>query len=226
MKTYLSFSMIFLFLSSCFSQKRKLRFPAWITHSESTDIIGLSLGLLPKPIFKDTTLTRTYGIRIEAPGLGFLMPLIPRSPISTNDEAFYKSLESIPVEKVYGLNISSGSVSETQIYGISIALIGQYFIKMNGISIAGFGNLIQKQNGISIGIFGNDTYLTNGASVAVVGTTAKYINGLQIGGFNKVKQIKGIQIGIFNKAKNLKGFQIGLWNKNKKRSFPLINWNF
>ena len=205
---------------------RKIRPILWTTHSKNTDIIGVSIGLLPKEVFKDSTLTRTFGARIEAPGLGLFLPIAPKSPISTNEKSYQASLTQKPIEIVYGINISSGSLSNTQINGISGALIGQYLIKMNGISLATLGNLIERNNGICLAIIGNDNYKTNGIMASITGNTSIKLNGIQIGGYNETKYLNGIQIGILNTSKESKGIQIGLWNKNEKRTLPLINWNF
>lgn len=211
-----------------FSQevKRKFRPLLWTTHSKNTDILGVSVGILPKEIFKDSTLTKTFGVRVEAPGLGLLLPLAPRSPISKTNQEFQNKLSKKPTEIVYGINISSGSMASTRINGLSSAFIGQYLIKENGISAAIVGNIIEQQNGVAVSLIGNNTYITNGIMVGFIGNNSTYVNGIQLGSFNDSKNLSGIQIGISNKTKNSKGLQIGLWNKNEKRSLPFINWNF
>lgn len=214
------------FFTSAQKTKRKFRPLLWTTHSKNTNIFGMSVGILPKDIFKDTTLTKTFGIRIEAPGLGVLLPLIPKSPISKDEDTFQKALLANPSEIVYGINISSGSVANTQVNGISGAFIGQYLIKMNGISGAIVGNLIERQNGITASIFSNDSYKTNGIMICAIGNKAIHLNGIQISAMNETSNLNGIQIGLWNKTKNSKGVQIGLWNKNEKRSLPIVNWNF
>ncbi|WP_299107439.1 hypothetical protein [uncultured Tenacibaculum sp.] len=217
---------LFSFGINAQKSKRKLRPILWTIHSKNTDIIGASIGILPKEVFRDSTLTRTFGVRIEAPGLGLLLPLAPRSPISTSEKSYQASLHQEPIEVVYGINLSSGSLANTQINGISGALIGQYLIKMNGISFATLGNLIERNNGISVAIVGNETYKTNGISASISGNSTVKLNGMQIGGYNETKHLNGVQIGIFNTSKKSKGIQIGLWNKNEKRTLPFINWNF
>jgi hypothetical protein len=244
MKKYFLLTISILIFSSLKSQNRKFRPLLWSSHSKNTDIAGVSFGILPKSIFKDTTLTRTFGVKIEVPGIGLLFPLIPSSPISKNRKTFESKMKKVPTEIVYGLNISSGSTYETEINGASLTLIGQYLYKINGVSIAGVGNITERYNGITISGLGNDSYITNGIAIAGIGNSSQIFNGIQIAGFNNTidftglqigvwnnidsqnKTFNGLQIGIQNNAGNLKGIQIGLWNKNNKRSLPFINWNF
>ena len=226
------------------AQQRKLRAPLWTTHSENTDIVGISFGILPKTVFNDPTLTRTYGVRLEIPGLGVLLPLIPKSPLSTSDEEHENELNFEPSEIVYGINLSSGFTSETLVNGISGAFIGQYFIKMNGIAISGIGNIIEKQNGIALSILGNDCYTINGVSAGILGNYAKKLNGVQFGAFNISSLTEGIQIGIqnnntkecffingaqlgiLNYANNLQGIQIGLFNNSSSlKGIQIGLWN-
>lgn len=232
MKKYiLSFCILFISISS-FGQlqkteNRKLRFPAWVFHSKNTDVIGLSLGVLPKDVFKDTTLTRTFGLRIEAPGFGVIAPLMPTSPVSNSKKNYDLKMSESLTEKVYGFNLSSGTFGAMEINGFSGALMIQYIYKMNGLSIACISNLMEKQNGISISVLGNEIYKSNGLMIGGIGNDTHYLNGIQIGINNGVSaKGYGIQIGLFNTAKNFKGLQLGLWNKNDKRSLPILNWNF
>lgn len=231
MKKYiLSFCILFISISS-FGQlqkteNRKLRFPAWVFHSKNTDVIGLSLGILPKDVFKDTTLTRTFGLRIEAPGFGVIAPLMPTSPVSNSKKSYDLKMSESLTEKVYGFNISSGTFGTMEINGFSGALMIQYIYRMNGLSIAYLGNLMEKQNGISISVLGNEIYKSNGLLVGF-GNGVHHFNGIQVGAANSViDNGVGIQIGLFNTAKNFKGLQLGLWNKNDKRTLPILNWNF
>ncbi|WP_052184312.1 LA_2272 family surface repeat-containing protein [Psychroserpens sp. Hel_I_66] len=232
MKKNIIFIFIVLLATSSLVQsqntnERKLRFPVWITHSQNSDIIGLSLAAFPKGVIeKDTTLTRTYGIRFEASLIAMLSPLMGRSPVSTRKD-FYKSKQNtLRTEIINGLNLSSGTFGETTVNGFSASLMIQYLYNMDGVAIAGLSNLIEKHNGIAISALGNEVYKSNGLLVGF-GNEVNEFNGIQIGAINGVlDKGVGIQIGIFNKAKNFKGIQIGLWNKNDKRSFPIINWQF
>jgi len=208
---------------------RKAYFPIWTTHSKSTDIIGMSFALMSKELLRDTTLTRTYGIRIEPSVISVLFPLIPQSPISKNDNEFNKVMNKEVSEKISGVNVSTGTFGDVNINGISTCFMGQYLYRMNGIGLSLVGNFIEKQNGVlmSIGYFGNQSFKSNGVMISGIGNTSNYINGIQIGAQNYIlDKGNGIQIGIYNNAKSFKGIQFGLWNKNDKRSLPIINWNF
>ncbi|AXT58241.1 hypothetical protein D1815_21655 [Aquimarina sp. AD1] len=253
MKNSIVITLVLLISLSSFSQQRKKYVGAWTYHSKNTDIIGLSLGVAPKDLLGDTTLTRTYGMKLEAPGLGILYPIAPKSYLSggPNDDDL--------LEKVYGINFSGGSLGEITVHGISGAFIGQYLQVMNGIAIGGIANSIEEQNGISIALLGNEVYHGLGASIALSGNYAYSYLGVQIGAFNDIERFgrgmqlgifntsndykgiqiglsnhdttthskyEGIQIGILNKADNFRGIQIGLWNKNERRSLPFINWQF
>ena len=226
------------------AQSRKFKTPIWTTHSKNTDIAGVSIGTFPKSIFTDSTLTRTFGVRLEIPGPGILLPLMPKSPLSTSLTEFENKLGSEPSEIVYGINLSSGSTAETQVNGISGAFIGQYFIKMNGVAIAGIGNIIEKQNGMALSILGNDSYVMNGLSGGFIGNHTQTLNGAQIGGFNVSEFTNGIQIGIqnnnnknqnltngaqigvLNYTEDLQGVQIGLINNTKSlKGIQIGLWN-
>lgn len=231
MKKYFLLLLVLLMSLSSFGQfktieKRKLRFPAWVFHSKNTDILGLSLGVFPKDVFKDTTLTRTFGFRIEAPGFGIISPLMPTSPVSDSRESYDLKMSEPLIEKVHGFNLSSGTFGTMEINGFSGALMIQYIYKMNGVSIACMSNLVERHNGIAISVLGNEIYKANGLLVGL-GNGVSHFNGIQIGAANNISDKgAGLQIGLFNKAKNFKGIQLGLWNKNNKRSLPIINWNF
>lgn len=210
------------------STERELRFPAWITHSKNTDIVGLSLGFFPTDYNSVNHLTRSYGIRLEAFPLSFLYFLAPRSPISTSEKAYLSTLKGHVTQKIYGLNISTGTFESIDAYGISLTGFMHYSRKNNGIAIAGMTNSIERANGLVIGFGGNGVYEGNGIMLASVwGNETMRFNGLQISGFNSIlEKGTGIQIGLWNTAKNFRGIQLGLWNKNDKRSLPLINWQF
>lgn len=207
------------------AQDRKLRLPIWVFNTVNTDIVGVSLGASPKAMFNDTTLTRTYGLRIDASPLGILGPLMPRSPVSTTHRAYQRSLEAHTSEVVHGVNLSPGSFF-FHINGVTASLLLQYSIKMNGVSVSGISNLIERQNGLAMAVLSNDVFQSNGLSLSA-GNYAHRLNGVQVGILNKVASSgRGIQIGLFNKATSFRGVQLGLWNKNGKRSLPFINWQF
>ena len=221
-------TLAFLIISTYIvGQNQRFRPLIWTTHSKNTDIVGLAIGILPKEIFRDTTLTRTFGVRLEAPGLGLFFPLMPKSPLSQSIKNFELKMSSKPHEIVYGVNISSGSNYQTEVHGISLALVGQYLYKINGITIAGLGNLTERYNGITISGIGNESFKTNGIAISLIGNSSQYFNGIQISAQNYIKTKGiGLQIGLYNKVKKFKGIQLGIWNKNEERSLPFINWNF
>ena len=117
-------------------EKRKIYFPAWTYHNQNSDIYGVSLGVLPKDVFNDYSETRTYGLRIEAPGFGLFYMLAPSSYISGGSGGFI-------TDKVYGFNLSGGSLGDIEVNGLSGALVGQYLQRVNGIAIAYIGNSIE-----------------------------------------------------------------------------------
>lgn len=227
-----------------YGQQRILRGPLWSFHSKNTDILGISVGILPKEIFKDSTLTRTFGLRLEAPGLGVLLPLVPKSMVSETVDSYSKKIRATPSEFIYGLNLSTGAVGNVEVYGLNLAIIGQYNLKTHGLSCSTFATLSEKTNGISMSILGNESFVCNGMQIAALGNYSTVANGLQVGIINgalhmhgvqvgvlnnfkiNATHLQGLQLGLLNKTANLKGIQIGLWNKNNKRSLPFINWNF
>ncbi|MBQ4822328.1 hypothetical protein [Aquimarina sp. MMG016] len=219
MKTKLIVILVLIYVSS-FGQDRKEYFPVWTYHSKNSDIYGVSLGVLPKGILKDLTLTRTYGIRAEAPGLGLLYFMAPRSYITGGVE------EKYIIEEVYGINLSGGGLRYIKVDGFSGAVGGQYLQKMNGIAVAFMGNSIEEHSGISIAFMQNEMHAGIGLSVAL-GNMANHYKGIQIGAINEITKMGvGMQIGLFNKSNDQRGIQLGLWNRNSKRSLPFINWQF
>ncbi|MDH7445122.1 LA_2272 family surface repeat-containing protein [Aquimarina sp. 2201CG14-23] len=212
--------MILISVSIFGQEKRKAYFPVWTYHSEHSDIYGLSLGVLPKDTFNDVSLTRSYGVRVEAPGFGLFYFMAPKSFIKGGAK------EDNITEKVYGFNVSGGSLRNIGVDGCSVALVGQYLQKMNGIAIAAMGNSVEEQKGIMAAFMMNEMFKGVGVSMAL-GNHAHYYQGLQIGVSNGIEEKgTGLQIGVFNKSKNFRGIQIGLWNKNERRSLPFINWQF
>lgn len=223
MKNRILVIIVLLISISIFGQKRKVYFPAWTFHSSNSDIIGLSLGVAPKDFLDkhNTTLTRSYGARLEAPGMGIFYFLFPSTFISGGAET------SSLTDQVYGVNLSGGSIGDVAVDGISGAMMGQYLQRVNGIAIAGIGNSIEEQRGISLSIYGNEMHEGFGISASVIGNHTYYYRGIQIGAINEI-EVKGagLQIGLFNKSTSHRGLQIGLWNKNERRSLPFINWQF
>jgi hypothetical protein len=177
------------------AQKKKFYFPAWTFHQKNATIVGISAGLASGRGIEPTR-TNTYGLRLEVPGAGILVGLIPESPLAETDSAF-RVLKQEPVsEKVYGFSVSAlGTVCNCIVNGISVGGIGQIQYKVNGISFSPI-------------------------------SFAQVHNGLQLGAFNYTYKMNGIQIGFVNTSMRTRGIQIGIINRNEKRTLPLINWNF
>lgn len=215
-------------ISSINSQNQKLRFPIWTTHETNVDIVGLAFGLSQDNFKDQSSLVRSYGIRLEVNPFSFLYFLVPRTPISRNMESYEKMMKSTIYKKTYGLNISTGSFEDQDTYGISLTGFMHYSRKNNGISIAGMTNSVERANGIVIGFGGNEIRKGNGIMISSAwGNYADQFNGVQISMENQITgKGRGIQIGLWNVAKNFRGIQLGLWNENDKRSLPLINWQF
>lgn len=229
------FSLLFILplIINAQSEKRKLRSPIWLTHTKNTNIVGLSLGFYPESLFNnnktDNSSVNTFGIRLEATPFSFLDFLFfyPDMPY---DDQEYKNLFNDKYnvcQKIYGLNISTGSDEEIDVHGLSIFGLTHYSRKNNGMTITGVANVIVKANGVFIAGGGNVMYQSNGLMISALNNEANRFNGVQISGRNIIEEKgTGVQIGVYNEANNFKGIQLGLWNKNHKRSLPILNWNF
>lgn len=230
MKNYV-LVILFLLISiqiSAQDQRQKLRGPVWIAHSANTDVVGISLAAYPTDFFRETDLSRTYGMRVEVFLFSPFYFLAPRSPISNSNEVYDdKMLGKTPLQ-VYGVNLSTGTFQEIDAYGFSVTGFIHYSRINYGIAFAGLTNQIENGNGLIAAFGGNVVYEGNGLMVSTVwGNSTMRFNGLQISGFNSIIESgSGVQIGLMNTAKNFRGIQIGLWNTNDKRSFPIINWQF
>jgi hypothetical protein len=221
------------------AQRNKIRLPIWTFNTDSTTIYGLSVGYTHTDRIQHVI---SNGIRIEAVGLGFFLPLIPRSPIVNSDTVFREMVFGPVAEKINGINLSPlGHGCDCRVNGINIYGFGSIVNATNGISLGLFGNFSYRSNGIQIGGVGNNSYKANGIQVAFGGNSTEHnMNGIQVGFFgnyagkamrgmqigarNEAGKVRGLQIGLYNKTTDLKGLQIGLWNVNGKRKFPLINW--
>lgn len=190
-------------------QKRKNYFLLWTYHQRNINIHGVSLGI--GSVRGEPRNTNTNGIKIELIGAGIAVPLIPESPIATNDSSFADEMAADVSERINGLSISaSGTVCDCITNGITVGFLGQINLKVRGVSAAFFMNFTQSISGVH----------------AAMITESYQSNGIQIGAVNVGHRVNGLQIGVFNKSSTLKGIQIGLWNVNQKRKLPLINWNF
>jgi len=194
---------------------RQNHFPLGTFHKKNSNINGISVGLYSgiDEGEKDNQNRNVHsnGLRLEAIGLGLLLPLIPNSPISENGNTFNVADSIGPSEVINGFNLSpAGTVCDCITNGISAGAIGQMSRQVNGISASIIMNIADKHNGIQLSMF-NESYI---------------MHGIQVGLSNYGVRAKGLQIGIFNKSNNLKGVQLGLWNINQKRKLPILNWSF
>lgn len=207
----ISLTLLLILAQSGFAQeKRKHRFPIGTYHYRNQNITGISVGIFSGHEDEPRNV-QTNGIRLEAIGMGLLVPLIPRSPVLETEEAYQATMSSPPSELINGFNLSpAGTVSDGNTNGISAGIIGQIGRRVNGISLSVMMNFAQSNNGVQVAMF-NDTYA---------------MNGLQVGLSNSSGRARGLQIGLVNHSGNLKGIQLGLWNVNQKRKFPIFNWNF
>lgn len=208
-----------------FAQKsqRKNYFPAWTYHKKDITIHGISAGI--GSVSNEYRNTNTNGIKIEIPGVGLFIPLIPKSPVAETDSAFAQKAAEPISEKINGIALSAtGTVCDCITNGINAGLIGNINYQVNGITASVFMNFAQKHNGVQLAMF-NESYYFNGVQIGLSNYGAK-TSGLQLGIGNFGRETKGLQIGIFNKTKKLKGLQLGLWNVNAKRKLPVINWQF
>lgn len=193
--------------------KKTNRFPVGTFHQKNMNITGISAGLFSGyGDFGETSANvQTNGIRLEVPGMGILLPLLPKSPISEDADDFKAKMATPASERINGFNLSpAGTICDCITNGISAGAIGQVNRQVNGVSASIILNMAERHNGVQLSMF-NESYA---------------MNGIQIGLSNYGQQARGFQIGIFNQSKNLKGIQIGLWNKNQKRKLPILNWNF
>jgi len=214
MKTLLLIA-LFLITTIAYAQlpKRANRFPVSTFHKKNLNINGLSVGLYSGyGDFADSMRNvHTNGIRLEAIGLGILGPLLPKSPISEDEDDFMELMAKPASEQINGLNLSpAGTICDCIVNGISAGAIGQINRQVSGVSASIIMNMAERHNGVQLAMF-NESFA---------------MNGLQIGVSNYSYKTRGIQIGLFNQSKNLKGIQIGLWNRNQKRKLPILNWNF
>ena len=210
------------------AQPRKFRAPLWTTHDANVDIVGASIGFIPRDFTSDTSLIRTYGVRIEAFPLSFIYFMSPKSPLSSSNTAYFDNLKGNASQLINGVNIATGSFEAVDVNGISTTIFMHYSRKHNGIALAGITNTIERGNGLMIAYGGNEVYHGNGIMVGTLfGNSTNTFNGLQISAANFISEKgSGLQIGIFNSATNFRGLQLGLWNKNSKRSLPILNWQF
>lgn len=191
--------------------KRVNRFPVGTYHKKNQNINGISVGAFSFGLDDDDRNVNTNGIKIEAVGLGVILPLLPTDPIVETEEGFNSIMKTEPNERINGLSLSaSGTICDCVTNGLSAGFIGQINRQVNGIAISVLANGAHKHQGFELAAV-NRNYV---------------MNGFQLGLSNSGSRARGLQIGILNQSENLKGIQIGLWNVNQKRKMPIINWNF
>lgn len=221
-----SILLLLLVLQTTWSQSDvEQRYGIWTNHGKtSRDIYGIALGgtanqndSLPQ--------VRTFGLRVEVPGVGVFSPLIPQSPIRWERANFTHFEPEYSNDLTNGILISSGTWN-ADVNGISIGAVGQYLRNGNGLSISGLGVIARRHNGVMISL-SNESLVMNGVALAGIGNTTEIMNGLQLGLLNEVDYSgTGLQIGLWNRAKNFRGLQFGLWNVIDGKGFPLVNMKF
>ncbi len=199
-------------------------FPVWTFNQDSIRIHGVSFGFLTDNVSVGNTLTN--GLRMELLGLGFLLPIMPSSPVADSAEELASVFSRGANQKINGLNLSTtGTIGNCHVNGMSVGAIGQSLLQVNGIAASAVMNLIQKHNGLMLALF-NDAYSMHGAQIGCSNKTL-HLSGLQMAVINNyAERGYGVQIALINRCQELKGFQFGLWNVNQKRRMPLMNWSF
>jgi len=189
---------------------RKNSYLVGVLHQKNINVHGVGVALFSGFDDEDRN-AQTNGIRLEAFGMGIVVPLIPKSPVSETEEEFEKSMSVPPSERINGLNLSPfGTVCDCVTNGISAGFIGQIGRTVNGISASVMMNFAERHNGLQVAMF-NESYA---------------MGGIQLGLSNSGVRARGLQIGLVNHSKDLRGLQLGLWNVNQKRKMPILNWSF
>lgn len=207
MRTFL-LSLLVLVSAVTQAQQLKTRFPLWTFHQKNVRIYGVSLGAYS---LNKNVNTITNGLRLEAPGIGLLLLLLPRTPWDTTHG---NTAQDFPdneyPERTNGVSLSFLGAMQYRVNGFSIGGIGQVNWYMNGLSVSGGMNLAKDMNGIQVGTF----------------NLCERAAGIQVGMMVITSRLRGLQIGLWNNSQNTRGMQIGLWNVNEKRKLPFVNWNF
>jgi hypothetical protein len=194
---------------------------AWCLPSEIEEVNGVSFSFLGC-LREERCISN--GIRLEFPGLGFIIPLAP-SPM-VEDEKGYSLIMSKPIDKkIRGLNISmTGTWTHGDITGLSLGGLCQVSRQSDGLFLSLINNKAVDLRGMQVALYGNSAGHANGIQLALTGNTALSLQGLQIGVWNKANNSGGIQIGFVNVREISSGFQIGIININKERLLPFFNW--
>lgn len=206
---------------STYAQRYKNVFPVGTYHAPNTTINGISGGFISTPDQR----SNTNGLKIEMPGAGIVLPLVPRSPISTTEGEYSQFINEPVVSRVNGMILSPfGTTGKSNVNGVSLGYIAQLNGITNGISASMGINFAETHNGIQLGGIFNIVYKANGLQISAQ-NSAQVSNGIQAGIINSSSHHYGLQIGLVNRARHQKGLQLGLWNENEKRKLPFINWN-
>ncbi|EOR96536.1 hypothetical protein ADIARSV_0265 [Arcticibacter svalbardensis MN12-7] len=149
--------------------ERTNRFPVGTFHKKNLNINGISAGLYSGygDFGESFVNVHTNGIRLEAIGMGVIIPLLPSSPISESEEQFKATMSTSPSEKINGFNLSSaGTICDCTTNGVSAGAIGQISRQVNGVSVSFVMNMAEKHNGIQLAMV-NESFAMNGIQLGI-----------------------------------------------------------
>lgn len=182
--------------------------------SRAQNIYGIAIGPVGSEVFCDKSYTQSIdGVAIQLIGQGIF-------------SIFYLCLGGHATFKTY---YKSNNETATRLAVDSLMFVTDTTLKRvlyNGIVLSPFGTYSNQINGVSISAWMSLGTYVNGISFNLLWNSITKVNGLSVGLSNDSLIIHGAQIGLINRTYDIKGIQIGLWNKNRKRSLPIINWNF
>lgn len=182
--------------------------------SRAKNIYGIALGPVGSEVFCDKPYTQTVdGVGIQVIGQGIF-------------SIFYLCFGGHSTFKTY---YKSKNTTATRLALDSLMFVMDTTLKRvlyNGIVLSPFGTYSNQINGVSFSAWMSMGTYVNGISFNLLWNVITKVNGLSVGLSNDALILHGAQIGLINRTYDIKGIQIGLWNKNRKRSLPIINWNF
>lgn len=184
------------------------------TPSRAKNIYGIALGPVGSEVFCDKPYTQTVdGVGIQIIGQGIFQIFYLFLGGHSTFKSYYKSKnETATLLALDSLMFVIDTTLKRVLYnGIVLSPFGTYSNQINGASISAWMSMGNYVNGISFNFLWN---------------AITKVNGLSVGLANDALIVHGAQIGLINRTYEIKGIQIGLWNKNRKRSLPIINWNF
>ena len=185
-----------------------------LTPSRVKNIYGIALGPVGSEVFCDKPYTQTVdGVGIQIMGQGIFQIFYLFLGDHTTFKSYYKSKnETATLLALDSLMCVIDTTLKRVLYnGIVLSPFGTYSNQINGASISAWMSMGNYVNGISFNLLWN---------------LVTKVNGLSFGLANDALIVHGAQVGLINRTYEIKGIQIGLWNKNRKRSLPIINWNF